>query len=183
MTEITIHCPGPRAGRAVLGLGALILGALSGGPAWGHAIESSLEHISEVNASFRQELELNSRFSTGEPADAAAVRLLRPDGQAVDLGRTDAEGRLRFALPDDAAADWEVQVDAGPGHRDYLELAEAGASPPLASSPSPLGDWRPRAPERRLAQRSSGLRQPVLGGLTVGLGAAGALLLGHRRRR
>lgn len=49
--------------------------------------------------------------------------MVSPDGTAsVELGQTDAAGRLTFALPARARADWEVQVDAGPGHRDYIEL-------------------------------------------------------------
>lgn len=76
--------------------------------------------------------------------------MVSPDGTAsVDLGETDADGRLRFALPARARADWEVQVDAGPGHRDYLELP--GSVPagfqgqrhrsvrPLARIPGSLG--------------------------------------------
>lgn len=56
------------------------------------------------------------------------MRLVSPDGQAsLELGHTDAEGQLTFNLPAQAKADWEVQVDAGPGHRDYIELP--GTSP------------------------------------------------------
>ena len=58
------------------------------------------------------------------PAVAAAVRLVPPDGGApIEVGRTDADGQIRFTLPPQAGEDWEIQVDAGPGHRDYLELA------------------------------------------------------------
>jgi nickel transport protein len=54
---------------------------------------------------------------------AAAVRLAPPDGRTpINLGRTDASGSLTFTLPSQAHANWELQVDGGPGHRDYLEL-------------------------------------------------------------
>jgi nickel transport protein len=172
---------------APLALGTVLLGWSTSPPARAHAIESSLEHLSQQTESFAAELELNSRFSTGEPVDAATVRLLPPEGPGIELGRTDAEGRLRFTLPDAAAADWELQVDAGPGHRDYLELAEAGAAPALAASPTPPAAWRRTALGRLLAHRPGGVQQPLLGslakgGVMVGLGAAGALLLARRRR-
>ena len=173
MTEFPTHGRGPMAGRAAIGLGALLLVGFSAGPARSHAIESSLVQLSGLNATAQQDLppdvqeqlELNSRFSTGEPAEAAAVTLLPPDGRTIEIGRTDATGRLRFALPDDAAPDWELLVDAGPGHRDYLELAEAGTALPLAARPEPLAPWR----------------RPLPGGLALGLGAAVALVSGRRR--
>lgn len=171
---------------APLTLGAVLLGWSTTPPARAHAIESSLEHLSSQTERFAAELELNSRFSTGEPVDAATVRLLPPEGPGIDLGRTDADGRLRFALPDDAAADWELQVDAGPGHRDYLGLAEGSAMPPLEASPTPPAALRRTALGRLLAHRPGGVQQPLLGslakgGVMVGLGAAGALLLARRR--
>ena len=89
--------------------------------------------------------QLHSSFSTGMPAAAAVVRLLPPHGgEPIDLGRTDAEGQIRFALPPQAGTDWEIQVDAGPGHRDYLELA------PTEESAAPLS--QSRSPHRRPVQ-------------------------------
>jgi nickel transport protein len=183
----------PLMASAPLALGAVLLGWSTTPPVRAHAIESSLDHLSRqterfATESFAAELELNSRFSTGEPVDAASVRLLPPEGPGIELGHTDADGRLRFALPDDAAADWELQVDAGPGHRDYLELAEAGAMPPLAASPRPPAALRRTALGRLLAHRPGGVQQPLLGslakgGVMVGLGAGGALLLARRRRQ
>ena len=59
----------------------------------------------------------------------ATVRMVSPDGTAsVDLGHTNADGQLTFTLPAQARADWEVQVDAGPGHRDYIELPGSAPS-------------------------------------------------------
>jgi nickel transport protein len=87
---------------------------------------------------------IQSRFSTGMPAADAAVRLLPSDGsEPIDLGRTDAEGRFRFRLPAQAREDWEIQVDAGPGHRDYLELAPTQAPGAMGVSPArPLNRLR-----------------------------------------
>jgi hypothetical protein len=83
-----------------------------------HGIESSITRLQSLSDS----LMLQSQFSNGEPTSDAIVRLVAPDGQAVELGRTNAEGQLSFALPKQANGDWELQVDGGPGHRDYLEM-------------------------------------------------------------
>ena len=88
-----------------------------------HAIESSLERLSGLSNT----LQLESRFGNGEPASNASVRLVPPGGgTAIEIGRTDASGQLRFQLPKAAGGDWELQVDRGPGHRDYLELPARG---------------------------------------------------------
>ena len=98
---------------------ALVLALLlSPAAAQAHGIESSITRLQSLSDS----LMLESRFSNGEPTSDAIVRLVAPDGQAVELGRTDAEGQLSFALPKQANGDWELQVDGGPGHRDYLEM-------------------------------------------------------------
>ena len=91
---------------------------LSPAAAQAHGIESSLTRLQSLSDS----LMLQSQFSNGEPTSDAVVRLVAPDGQAVELGRTNAEGQLSFALPKQANGDWELQVDGGPGHRDYLEM-------------------------------------------------------------
>jgi nickel transport protein len=100
-------------------LGALAL-ALALSPATGHAhgIESSITRLESLTNS----LVIESRFSNGEPTSDALVRLVAPDGQTIDLGRTNAQGQLSFALPKQAQGEWELQVDGGPGHRDYLEM-------------------------------------------------------------
>jgi nickel transport protein len=104
-----------------------------------HAIESSLERLTSLTDSLR----LESQFSSGEPASDAAVRLVPPDGSpAIELGRTDAAGRIVFTMPPQAGRQWEVQVDAGPGHRDYLELP-APTTPP--SRPAQLSQSHPYA--------------------------------------
>lgn len=110
-----------------------------------HGIESSLERLAPLTdeRAFRssqpssRDLQLESRFSTGVPASDALVRLVPPDGgDGITVGRTDDQGRLTFALPSAARPDWELQVDAGPGHRDYLELPSASAGPQARASRS-----------------------------------------------
>ena len=91
---------------------------LSPAAAQAHGIESSLTRLQSLSDS----LMLQSHFSNGQPTSDAVVRLVAPDGNAVELGRTNAEGQLSFALPKQANGDWELQVDGGPGHRDYLEM-------------------------------------------------------------
>lgn len=115
--------------------------ALLGAPAaHSHGIQSTIERLGGLTAS--RPFQLESRFSSGLPAKDAAVRMVSPDGAtAVELGHTDATGQLTFRLPSQARANWEVQVDAGPGHRDYIELP---GTPPAAlhsqsdSIPHPL---------------------------------------------
>jgi nickel transport protein len=102
---------------------ALLLLA-SAAPAHSHAIESSLERLSSLT----DQLVLDSRFGNGEPANDAVVRLVPPNGEPIEVGRTDASGQLRFQLPSNATSAWELQVDRGPGHRDYLELPGAAAA-------------------------------------------------------
>ncbi len=103
-----------------------------------HAIESSLERLTSLNASMNRSaatpspetLRLQSQFSAGQPASDAVVRIVPPDGGTpIELGRTGADGSIVFTLPPQASRQWEVQVDAGPGHRDYLELPEPETTP------------------------------------------------------
>ncbi len=187
--------------------GATLLAMASAAPVGAHGIESSLERLSVLAPdSFTapgraappqtaaapkasppkrrpartpqaDTLQLESRFSSGEPAQSATVRLVPPQGEAIVLGQTNAEGQLRFQLPRQAGSDWELQVDAGPGHRDYLELNEslmdgAATRQVPAESRSPLA--------RMLGQTQ---RSHLLVGLTgAGLGVAGLLTISRRRR-
>ena len=81
-----------------------------------HGVQSSLRYLNG-------QLELTSSFSTGEPVEGAVVRLLQADGTpGEELGRIDAEGRLQMTLPELADGLVDLQVDGGPGHRDYLTL-------------------------------------------------------------
>ncbi len=94
----------------------LLLSPVTLMPVQAHQIESALSYLDGT-------LELNSNFSNGEPTKGAVVRLLNADGSAgTELGRTDASGKLKLDLSgvDDGVID--LQVDGGPGHRDYLEM-------------------------------------------------------------
>jgi nickel transport protein len=96
-----------------------------------HGIQSTLDYLPiSGSSSGAGSMEVQSNFSTGLPARDAAVRLLPPDGgKAIELGHTGPDGRLTFTLPPTASSGWEIQVDAGPGHRDYLAPTDAGVAP------------------------------------------------------
>lgn len=109
---------------ALVGLTALLF---SPGVVRAHAIETNLTSLEGQN----NQLMLQSHFSSGLPTAGAVVRLVPPQGQAVELGRTDSAGQLSFAMPKGANGDWELQVDGGPGHRDYLEMPVRSGQPRL----------------------------------------------------
>ena len=102
--------------RLLVSCAALGLGFMAGQQAQAHGIESSLRYLDG-------QLELSSSFSTGEPVKGASVRLLNADGTPGDeLGEIGANGHLVLTLPDLVEGVLDLQVDGGPGHRDYLEL-------------------------------------------------------------
>jgi nickel transport protein len=114
----------------------------------------------DVGAEAGADLRLQSRFSNGEPTRDATVRLLPPDGgEPLEVGRTDASGSLSFSLPSDLDGSWEIQVDGGPGHRDYLEMPVEGRQPQLD----------------RLVEKPATLRLPHLAGGGAVLALVGLL--------
>jgi nickel transport protein len=143
-----------------------------------HGIESSLERLgslgdslSSASGNTKEMLRLESHFSNGLPASDALVRVAPPGGGTpIEVGRTDAAGRITFKLPPQASRQWEVQVDAGPGHRDYLELPEAGK------------DGSPAARETHSRPYALSRSWPSL--LPLGVFAAAGLagLVWHRRQ-
>ena len=106
-----------------------------------HAIQSTLETVGSLSRAYTSSsagpgtaaaaprFALASSFSTGVPVADASVKLVPPGGPPIALGRTDARGQLNFQLPAGAGTDWEIQVDGGPGHRDYLELPKGAVRP------------------------------------------------------
>lgn len=92
------------------------LGLVQGQPAQAHAIESTLTYL---NGS----LELSSQFSTGTPVEGAVVRVLDANGKpGKELGRMDQQGTISLTLPSMQDGTLDLQIDGGPGHRDYLLL-------------------------------------------------------------
>ena len=148
--------PSLRGASVFLGSAAL-LALAHPQPAAAHAIQTTLESLgslsrassnsskSATTAPAGASFALASSFSTGVPVADASVRLVPPGGTPIALGRTDARGHLNFQLPAGARSDWEVQVDGGPGHRDYLELPN-GAVRPAATSFLLLPQGSPRTP-------------------------------------
>jgi nickel transport protein len=131
-----------------------------------HAIQSTLETLGSLSRAYTgsstgagtdaagtdaagTSFALASSFSTGAPVADATVKLVPPGGTPIALGRTDARGQLNFQLPAGAGTDWEIQVDGGPGHRDYLELPK-GAVRPAATTFKVQPQDSPNPPNRLL---------------------------------
>ncbi|WP_216910076.1 hypothetical protein [Synechococcus sp. CCY 0621] len=135
---------------ALLGGAALVLpSALFPSPARAHSIQSTLERISTTlnGSSGIEKLEIHSSFSSGVPAGDANVRLLPlAGGDPIELGRTGADGRLTFVLPPVARGGGEIQVDAGPGHRDFLELSDIEPTGPAKTPTTQAHRHTPRQP-------------------------------------
>jgi len=147
-------------------LGAAVLSAA--GSAEAHAIQTSLEAFRNNHV-----LLLQSSFGNGEPAQAALVSLVPPGGEPIPVGRTNSKGQLSFALPSNAHGEWDVQVDGGPGHRDYLSLPVNNGQADL----NRISDGhRPSPPDRLSAW-------PLVGAVGGLMGGCTALLLGRHRRR
>ena len=134
------------AGAPVLLASAALLAGAHPQAASAHAIQSSLETLGSLSRAYTgsstgagtdaagtgaagPSFALASSFSTGAPVADASVKLVPPGGTPIALGRTDARGQLNFQLPAGARSDWEIQVDGGPGHRDYLELPKGAVRP------------------------------------------------------
>lgn len=186
-----------RSALSLLGAAALLLAPAT---ARAHGIETDLRRFDSLSSQLdfgerklggaqassakASGFELRSHFSSGVPAVAAAVRLVPPDGGApIELGRTDADGQIRFNLPPQAREDWEIQVDAGPGHRDYLELAPTEGSGQGQPAAAGLRPWRDAVGDLMPSLRYSDFGRGQ--GLLV-LGMVGSLGLGGllwRRRR
>ena len=138
----------PRSPGRRLSLALLVALGLAGAlarpeGAHAHAIESTVVRLQAL----RNTLELQTHFSTGMPVDGAAVRLVSADGQrSLALGHTDSLGALRFQLPAAAGPDWELQVDGGAGHRDYLELPSRSNGPQAQRPPRPAAGGPAAAP-------------------------------------
>ena len=80
-----------------------------------HGVESTLRYLDG-------QLELNSSFSTGEPVEGAVVRLPKLMAAQAQCSVEWTPGRLQVNLPDLTDGLVDLQVDGGPGHRDYLTL-------------------------------------------------------------
>ncbi|WP_255144296.1 hypothetical protein [Synechococcus sp. EJ6-Ellesmere] len=159
---------------ALPALGTLVGLMAAPGRVEAHAIESSLDRLE----SLREGLMLESHFSNGEPVKGAMVRLVPPNGgQPVEVGQMNAQGRLSFNMPHGADGDWELQVDAGPGHRDFLEV-------PTQAGQAQLDRVSSADPELKSTLFSAHQHSSLLlMGSITGLGAVVGGLAVQRRRR
>ncbi|CAI8239877.1 MAG: Uncharacterised protein [Prochlorococcus marinus str. MIT 9313] len=98
------------------------------------------------------------------------VRVLEANGApGRELGRMDQQGKLSLSLPDMQEGTLDLQVDAGPGHRDYLML-------PIRSGKVKLDEVvsQPKTPQTPWFLASTG--SPLL------LGLAGVLFSVREQR-
>ena len=153
-------------------LGAAVISAASSAQA--HAIQTNLEAFRNNHV-----LLLESTFGNGQPAQAALVSLVPPGGQPIPVGRTNSKGQLSFALPSDAHGEWDVQVDGGPGHRDYLSLPINNGQADL----NRISDGDRPNPTKGLFASNLASAWILVGAVGGFLGGGTALLLGRRRRR
>lgn len=128
-----------------------------------HAIESTLNYLNG-------ELQLQSTFSTGDAAAGATVRLIQADGSpGEELGQMDPNGRLTLTLPALKQGILDVQIDGGPGHRDYLSL--------------PMHEGRVEIDAVSQGEQPSRSWLALLSGAGAGAGLyGGAVLVGRVRR-
>ena len=89
-----------------------------------HAVQTDVSSLLPSGA-----INLRTSFSSGEPLAHAPVRLESHDGsRRISLGETDADGRFAGELPALDSEAWDVVIDGGIGHRDYLGLDESWPS-------------------------------------------------------
>jgi hypothetical protein len=139
---------------------------------------------------------------TEEPADGAAVQVVRTEGRApVTKGRLDKKGVFAFAVGRDEVAALTVTVNAGAGHRGELQIpqdvllssfapdakARVLSTSPAASRP-PEGvetprDTDPAAPAPRSDRRARISVQDVLVGVGFVLAVAAFALSVRNARR
>jgi nickel transport protein len=153
-------------------LGAAVVAAA--GSAHAHAIQTNLEAFGNNHV-----LLLQSSFGDGLPADAAKVTLVPPSGQPIPVGTTNSKGELSFALPGDANGEWEVQVDGGPGHRDYLNLPIHKGQADL----NRVSDRPRRNPLEGLAEGKGATPWILIGAIGSIMGGCTTVLLGRQRSR
>jgi hypothetical protein len=99
-------------------IASMVMGLGLQSPVNAHGVETSFTNLEASGL-----LQLRTQFSSGEPLADAEVRLQSPDGsKTLKLGRTNSDGRFSAKLPAPASRQWELVIDGGPGHRDYLQL-------------------------------------------------------------
>ncbi|GBF82267.1 carboxypeptidase regulatory-like domain-containing protein [Aphanothece sacrum] len=82
-----------------------------------------LAHAVETNYLLSNQLEFQTKYSTGEPLKGAKVMVYAPNNPDKPWmeGKTDEEGRFSF-LPDKSIkGDWQVEI-LQEGHEDYLTV-------------------------------------------------------------
>jgi len=109
-------------------------------------------------------VELEAYYDDDTPARQARIRVIGAGGTIVAEGKTDAAGNWSFARP--AAGKYEVQIDAGAGHRKVVALSVPDDATAPRVSEGPAREEFTRSPWPRL-----------LVGLLVIAAASGLFLL------
>lgn len=113
-------------------LGLLLVGLGSLGwetPGLAHGVHIQHRVISGI--------EIQARYDSGEPMQAAQVSIYAP-GNPSDpwlKGTTDAEGRFRFTPDANQPGNWEVKVRQA-GHGDIVSIPVAAMDGPMAGEPA-----------------------------------------------
>jgi hypothetical protein len=117
-------------------------------------------------------VEVEAFYDDGTPARRARVRIFAEGMRLVGEGKTDDKGSCTLARPE--AGQYEVQVDAGAGHRRTMALvvptAETAPAPPVSGTP--MREERARYPWTRV----------LLGVLLIAAGGAVFVLVGAFRK-
>ena len=110
--------------RSLTLAGLVALAVLAPSRGLSHAVQTDVSSLLPSGL-----INLRTSFSSGEPLANAPVRLESHDGsQSIELGATDADGRFTGELPELDSEAWDVVIDGGIGHRDYLGLDESWPS-------------------------------------------------------
>lgn len=88
-----------------------------------------------------QEVQLRARDRGGRPMAGIALRLRQPDGVELDLGRTDARGRLAARPPMAGSYECSMQVPEGPRVIGLFQVVDRPRRWLWALVLTPLGLW------------------------------------------
>ena len=129
-------------------------------------------------------VEVEAYFDDDTPARGAKVKVLTGRQEVIAAGRTDRDGRWSFPAPE--AGTYQVEVDAGAGHRTTTQITVPGQRPSAGKTPPPEKGAARDQPLARAQQpvpisdspdKDEFVRFPWLG-ILLGVGIIGAGSLG-----
>ncbi len=108
---------------------ALLAIAIAPAAIWAHNLDMDCRQIN-------QRLEVEAFFDDDTPAREAIVKLLDERNELVVTAKTDAKGKCSFAFVN--PGNYELEVDAGAGHRKRRPVRIVGTLPPPEEGKSPV---------------------------------------------